>query len=152
MHDPQTHDLQTNRPQTTSPQNPYLASDTAPPPHATQHASTQHSQAQYSPAGFGQPPREMGDATGGLIPYKNPKALISYYLGIVSLLPVIGFPLGVASIILGIGGLRARRQTPIIKGSAHAIIGIVLGLCGMPLHLLFGMGIAIALGSAVFGS
>ena len=92
-----------------------------------------------------------GDGTGGLIPYKNPKALISYYLGIVSLLPVIGFPFAVASIILGIGGLRARKRTPIIKGSAHAIIGIVLGILGMPLHLLFGLGVLVAIGQAIAG-
>ncbi len=32
---------------------------------------------------------------GGLIPYKNPKALWAYYLGIFSLFPMLGFPLGV---------------------------------------------------------
>ena len=65
-----------------------------------------------------------GDATGGLIPYKNPKALMAYYLGIVSLLI---FPLGIVSIILGFMGLADRKRNPVIKGSAHAWIGIVLG-------------------------
>lgn len=101
----------------------------------------------------GQMPAETmpqgGDGTGGLIPYKNPKALIAYYLGIVSLLPILGFPFGVASIILGVGGLRARRSNPIIKGSVHALIGIVLGICGMPLHLLFGGGLAVAVFQAL---
>ena len=46
-----------------------------------------------------------GDSTGGLIPYKNPKALIAYYLGIVSGLPFIGFPFAIAAVILGIKGL-----------------------------------------------
>ena len=45
-----------------------------------------------------------GDSTGGLIPYKNPKALIAYYLGILSGLPLIGFPLGIAAFVLGIRG------------------------------------------------
>lgn len=80
------------------------------------------------------PPQNEGDATGGLIPYKNPHALIAYYLGIVSLLPLIGLPFGIASIILGVMGLKKRKQNPIIKGSAHAWIGIVFGafslLCG----------------------
>ena len=75
-----------------------------------------------------------GDATGGVIPYKNPHALIAYYLGIISLLPVIGIPFGVASVILGIMGLNRRRKNPVIKGAVHAWIGIVLGtlsiLCG----------------------
>ena len=68
-----------------------------------------------------------GDATGGRIPYKNPKALIAYYLGIASGLPLIGFPLGVAAFILGIMGLRDRKRNPVIKGSVHAGIGIGCG-------------------------
>ena len=68
-----------------------------------------------------------GDGTGGLIPFKNPKALIAYYLGIFSGLPVIGLPIGVAAFILGIMGLRDRARNPIIKGSVHAGIGIGCG-------------------------
>lgn len=68
-----------------------------------------------------------GDATGGVIPYKNPKALIAYYLGIASGVPLIGFPAGIAAFVLGIQGLRARKQNPAIKGSAHAWIGIGCG-------------------------
>lgn len=68
-----------------------------------------------------------GDQTGGIIPYKNPKALIAYYLGIVSGLPVIGIPLGLAAFILGIQGLRDRARNPVIKGSVHASIGIGCG-------------------------
>ncbi|MGI9498326.1 MAG: hypothetical protein ACR2NK_19885 [Mariniblastus sp.] len=78
-----------------------------------------------------------GDATGGLIPYKNPKALIAYYLGIGSLLI---FPLGFVSIVLGFMGLADRKRNPVIKGSAHAWIGIVLGglslLCGLGLTIM----------------
>lgn len=68
-----------------------------------------------------------GDSTGGLIPYKNPKALIAYYLGILALLPLIGFPFGIASLVLGVMGLKDRARNPVIKGSVHAWIGIVLG-------------------------
>lgn len=79
-------------------------------------------------------PGHQGDATGGVIPYKNPHALIAYYLGIVALLPVLGVPFGIASIILGIIGLKKRRQNPVIKGSVHAWIGILGGvfslICG----------------------
>jgi hypothetical protein len=76
-------------------------------------------------------PVDEGDATGGMIPYKNPHALIAYYLGIVSLLPLVGAPFGLASFILGIIGLRKRKQNPKIKGSVHAWIGIVFGLFSM---------------------
>jgi hypothetical protein len=69
----------------------------------------------------------QGDATGGVIPYKNPQALIAYYLGIASGLPIIGLPLGIAAFVLGILGLRARQRNPVIKGSIHAGIGIGCG-------------------------
>ncbi|MEE3370229.1 MAG: hypothetical protein VX346_12895 [Planctomycetota bacterium] len=87
-------------------------------------------------------PSAEGDATGGMIPYKNPHALLAYYLGIVSGLPLIGLPFGIAAFVLGLKGLRARKENPVIKGSVHAAIGIgcgglfsllwtVLGLVGL---------------------
>lgn len=89
-----------------------------------------------NPAGVqpAQYPNE-GDATGGIIPYKNPKALIAYYLGILSGLPLIGFPLGIAALVLGIMGLSDRKKNPVIKGSVHAGIGIG---CGLIFTLLWG--------------
>jgi len=74
------------------------------------------------------PPTGQGDATGGIIPYKNPKALTAYYVGIVSLLCCfVGLPVGLVAVVLGVMGLRDRAQNPVIKGSVHAWIGIVLG-------------------------
>ena len=71
-----------------------------------------------------------GDATGGVIPYKNMPALLAYYLGLFSLIPCFGLFLAVPAFILGIVGLYKRSQNPAIKGSVHAWIGIVLGgLC-----------------------
>ena len=72
-------------------------------------------------------PSAEGDTTGGIIPYKNPHALIAYYLGIVSVIPMIGLPFGIAAFILGLKGLRARKENPVIKGSVHAAIGIGCG-------------------------
>lgn len=85
----------------------------------------------------GQPPpiRAQGDATGGVIPYKNPPALFAYYLGIFSLIPVLGFFLGIASFICGIAGLRKRRLNPAVRGSVHAWIGIIIGAVVVALHL-----------------
>ena len=79
-----------------------------------------------------------GDATGGIIPYKNPKALIAYYLGILSGLPLIGLPLGIAAFVLGFLGLRDRNRNPVIKGSIHAGIGIG---CGCLFSLLWSVAI-----------
>lgn len=72
-------------------------------------------------------PQGEGDATGGVIPYKNPPALIAYYLGLFSLFPCIGLFLAIPALILGIIGLKKRAANPAIKGSAHAWIGIVMG-------------------------
>lgn len=68
-----------------------------------------------------------GDATGGLIPYKNVPALLAYYLGLFSMFPCIGLFLAIPAFILGIIGLRRRAANPAIKGSVHAWIGIVMG-------------------------
>ena len=73
----------------------------------------------------------------GLIPYKNPPALIGYYLGIFSCFPVIGIILGPAAIILGIKGLRQRKRDPKKKGSAHAWIAIITGIIGTLIGLFF---------------
>jgi hypothetical protein len=73
-------------------------------------------------------PPTQGDATGGIIPYKNPKALLAYYFSIGTMLCCITpLPLGIIPLVLGIMGLRDRARNPIIKGSVHAWIGIILG-------------------------
>ena len=75
------------------------------------------------------PAETQGDATGGVIPYKNPPALIAYYCGIFSLIACIPFffPLPIAALILGIKGLRKAKAEPHVKGQVHAWIGIVCG-------------------------
>ena len=87
------------------------------------------------------------DATGGIIPYKNPKALVAYYLGILSGLPLIGLPIGAVAFVLGIMGLKDRKKNPAIKGSAHAWIGIG---CGGFFALLWGLLLIIIIASLVF--
>lgn len=67
------------------------------------------------------------DATGGLIPYKNPLGLIGYYAGVFSLIPIVGLLLGPAALVLGILGLRYSRLYPTARGGGHSIAGIVLG-------------------------
>ncbi|MDB6027700.1 MAG: hypothetical protein JWM68_3923 [Verrucomicrobiales bacterium] len=92
----------------------------------------------------GEPPRivtappqiEHGDATGGIIPYKNPHALTAYYLGIFSIIPVVGFFLGATALILGISGLRQRKKRPMIGGAVHAGIGIIGGGLSVLAHLV----------------
>ena len=83
------------------------------------------------------PPPVTGDATGGIIPYKNPHALVAYYCGVFSVIPCLGFVLGCAAVPLGISGLRQRKRQPVIRGSIHAWIGIVLGSLSILAHLAF---------------
>src|SRR5579872_2055347 len=70
-----------------------------------------------------------GDSTGGVIPYKNPPALIAYYCGVFSLVACIPFlfPLPIVAFVLGIKGLKKAKAEPHVKGQVHAWIGIVCG-------------------------
>lgn len=89
--------------------------------------------------------RSESDATGGVIPYKNPMALMAYYCGVFSLIPGLGLILGPIAAILGILGLKAKSKNPKVKGTGHAIAGIVLGglvlLGHLILIILFATGI-----------
>lgn len=72
------------------------------------------------------------DTVARIIPYKNPPALIAYYLGVFSLIPFLGIVPGIAAFILGLIGLRAVRAKPESRGKVHAWIGSVLGgTCGV---------------------
>ncbi len=80
----------------------------------------------------------------GLITYKNPPALIGYYLGIFSCFPILGLILGPAAIVLGIIGIRRRSADPKCRGLAHAWIAISFGVIGTCIGLL--VAVALLLG------
>ncbi len=81
------------------------------------------------------PPMPAPASDGGVsvvIPYKNPKALIAYYLAVFSLIPCAGIPLGIAAVVLGILGLKFAAAHPTARGKVHAWVGIILGgLCAL---------------------
>jgi hypothetical protein len=84
-------------------------------------------------------PRSIESDGGGvstLIPYKNPSALVGYYLGVFSLIPVFGLILGPAAIVLGVFGIRYVQQYPTAKGTAHAVVALVLGTLTTLGHLV----------------
>jgi hypothetical protein len=62
-----------------------------------------------------------------LIPYKNGYALAGYYCSVFSLIPGVGMLLGPAALILGFLALGYVRKHPTAKGTAHAIVALVLG-------------------------
>lgn len=75
---------------------------------------------------------DQTDATGGLIPYKNPPALIAYYCGVFSIaacipVPFLFLPLPIAALWLGIKGLKKAKAEPHARGRVHAWIGIIGG-------------------------
>lgn len=72
-------------------------------------------------------PSSSSESVSIIIPYKNPPALIAYYLGIFSIIPFIGILLGIAAFVLGIIGLKRAKQFPEARGRVHAWIGIVAG-------------------------
>jgi len=74
---------------------------------------------------------------GGLIPVKNARALSAYYLGIFSLIPCLGIPLGIAALIFGVMGLKHAELHPEARGKVHAWVGVILGsLCAVGYALL----------------
>src|SRR5262245_55463443 len=83
-------------------------------------------QVENTPPAFAATPPKS-DGLVSLIPYKNSRALASYYLGIFSLIPVLGVFLGPAALILGTQGYEYARRRPEAQGKAHAVIGTALG-------------------------
>ena len=113
----------------------------SPNPNENPYSASQADLSQPQPAGD-----QEGDVTGGVIPYKNPHALIGYYVGYAGLLPVIGIPFAIAAICLGIMGLKKRRANPVIRGSGHAVFAIIAGCLG----LLCGAGVLLMFSSLAF--
>ena len=107
--------------------------------------------------------RDKPAGINSLIPYKNPQALIAYYLGVfalipgaftialcvlrtpqeliagdlgmLALVPGLGGLLAVIAIVLGILGLGYRSKNPTAGGTGHAWAGIVLGTLVLFVHL-----------------
>lgn len=63
----------------------------------------------------------------GMIPTKNPSALIAYYVGVFSIIPCFGPIPAIVALILGIKGLKFANQHPQAKGKVHAWVGIIMG-------------------------
>ena len=78
---------------------------------------------------------DEGDATGGLIPYKNGMALASYYTGVFSLIPCLGLILAPIALVLGIMGFNYAKKHPKASGKAHALVGVLLGSISLLYHI-----------------
>lgn len=67
------------------------------------------------------------DPNCGDMPYHNSAAMIADYFALVSLIPLIGLPFGMAACFLGTGELKTNRQLPAAKGWDLAWISIIVG-------------------------
>lgn len=70
-----------------------------------------------------------------LIPTKNGAALLSYYLGLFSIIPCAGLAMGVIAFISGRKALQAIKDTPGLPGATHAKVGIGCGSVGFLFNL-----------------
>jgi hypothetical protein len=77
------------------------------------------------------------DPVQTIIPYKNALALSAYYSGVFSWICVIGAPISLIAIVLGVLGYRYGQRHPKAKGTGHAVAGIVFGLVGLALNVAF---------------
>lgn len=67
------------------------------------------------------------DIMASIIPVRNPKALIGYYLAVFSVIPFLGILLGIGGFVLGVMGLKEATRNPAIKGKSHAWVAILVG-------------------------
>lgn len=87
----------------------------------------------------------QSDSTGGVIPYKNGPALLSYYLAVFSLIPCFGVLTGIPAFFLGLKGLKKVKAEPWVRGTAHAWIGVIGGGGLALLNLLGIIGLIISI-------
>ena len=100
------------------------------------------------PLAMDAPPGSVDSMVDRMIPAKNGPALASYYLGLFSLLPCFGFPLGAAAVYFGIKGLQNVRANPEVRGGVHAWVGVIcgglFGMLNLLLVILFVVGIVVS--------
>ena len=80
-----------------------------------------------------------------LIPSNNGNALLSYYLGLFSIIPCFGLVMGGIAFVTGRRALAAIKETPDLKGGTHAKIGIGCGSLGFLFNAILILIFAVAL-------
>lgn len=91
-----------------------------------------------------QPP-QSGPVGGKMIPTRNGGALLAYYCGLFSCLPILGLILAIIALVAGARGLRAYKADPTVYGKVHAIVGLVCGSIGLMINAFLTIGLTLAL-------
>lgn len=65
----------------------------------------------------------------------------AYYLGFLSLLPLIGTFIAIFVILQARRALMAFREDPEIKGKGHAMTGLIFAIMGLLINSLFWLGL-----------
>ena len=120
------------------PNNPYVAPQSA----------TISAAAMAQPLTGGGPPNPLETVVDTCIPSQNGAALLSYYLGIFSFVPCLGFPLGIAALYYGFKGLKNVRQQPAVRGKVHAWVGIICGSLFLLFNVLVFVGVFLGIYAA----
>ena len=63
-----------------------------------------------------------------IIPTRNPTSIAGYYLGVFSLIPVLGLILTIPAFICGIIAVQKAMANPKVAGKGHAITAIILSV------------------------
>jgi hypothetical protein len=98
-------------------------------------------QVQYQQPAYQQP---QNDAFQTLIPTKNPPALISYYVGVASLICIFSPILSPISIYFGIKAMNLIKEQPGLPGKGHAITGFILSGLSLLVFLVIVVAIVIS--------
>lgn len=75
------------------------------------------------------------DYLGRIVPLRNPDALLGYYLGAISFIPILGLVVVYFAFRKGLSGIRKAKGNPSVPGLIHGWIAIVQGCLSIIFHL-----------------
>jgi hypothetical protein len=69
----------------------------------------------------------VAGSTPPIVPGQNGPAQVAFYLGLCSIVPCLGLPLGAAAVYYALQGFRLQQENPIVGGGTQAWIGAIAG-------------------------
>ena len=62
-----------------------------------------------------------------VVPGQNGPAQVAFYLGLCSIVPCLGLPLGAVAVYYALQGFRLQNENPVVGGGTQAWIGVIAG-------------------------